>query len=96
MATPTERNTEQIQELKVIRSTLLERVNTLARASEEGNEQTEKMRSEVADARREVADLRTENALLQQQLDEFRKWIDKWDTRLWAVVAGYCCSFYHR
>ena len=36
---------------------------------------------------RELAELRQQNALLLQRIDEQQKRLEKWDTRLWGVVA---------
>ncbi len=39
------------------------------------------------DLDRELAELRQQHALLLQKLDEQQKRLEKWDTRLWGVVA---------
>lgn len=39
------------------------------------------------DLDQELAELRQQHALLLQKLDEQQKRLEKWDTRLWGVVA---------
>jgi len=36
---------------------------------------------------RELSELRQQHALLLRQIDEQQKRLEKWDTRLWGVVA---------
>lgn len=49
-------------------------------------ERADQLRREVGTSG--VADLRQEIALVRQLAADQQKRIDKWDTRLWAVVAG--------
>jgi hypothetical protein len=47
----------------------------------------EETREAAKSADRELAELRQQHALLLQMIDEQRKRLEKWDTRLWGVVA---------
>lgn len=65
--------------LEAMIATLTERVIRL-------EERLEQLRREVGTSG--VADLRQELALVRQACGDQQKRIDKWDTRLWAVVAA--------
>lgn len=73
MATPTERNAEQIQELRIYTRTLNERLDTQSRDLTRCEERFKESDKELRDTRQELMEARKENAVLRAEFDELKE-----------------------